>query len=87
MPREYLMGLFVITCIATLFSIRTTFLAWFRPEKLRNEIEGRARILTNAYPTTRFWRNASVNKIRTLTSLGFIFIVTMDFVLYRALLG
>jgi hypothetical protein len=83
--QDYLTLLFIVTVLATLVSARTTFLAWFKPDKLRQEIEGRSKILTDVYPTTIFWRNASVNKIRFLTSMGFILIILTDIILYAVL--
>jgi hypothetical protein len=85
MPHKYLIAFFVITCIATLFSIRTTFLAWFQPEQLRREIDRRSKTLTDSYPATSFWKNVSTNKIRLSVSLGFIFVVLMDIVLFQSL--
>jgi len=87
MPREYFLVLLVICLLATIASIRTTFLAWFMPSKLRKEIDGRAKVLTDAYPTTSFWRNASINKIRLVTTIGFVFVLLMDIFLYRLFFG
>jgi len=87
MPREYLMVLLVISLLATIASIRTTFLAWFMPSKLRKEIDGRAKVLTDAYPATSFWRNASINKTRLVTTIGFVFVLLMDILFYQLLFG
>jgi hypothetical protein len=81
------MTLFVFCLIATVISLRTTFLAWFKPGKLKEEIEGRAKILTDAYPTTHFWRKASTNKTRLIVSFGLIFVLVMDFLFYLELFG
>lgn len=87
MSDEFLLMCFIVSILASLASLRTVLLAWFRHEKLKKEIEGRAKILTSAYPPTNFWLTASVNKIRLLTSLGFLFILSIDIFLYVLLFG